>query len=521
MKFLKIYILVCSIVLHESLQPICIPGQFQQVPGSPFPAGSGPNAIAFSPITSGNLFAATVNSSGNNASVYLINQITGFFTLVDTPTTGTQPFDVAFSPIVSGNLFASITNFSDNTVSVYEVNQITGAFTSVSGSPFATGGSPAGIAFSPIVSGNLFAAIANNASNNVSVYQVNQTTGAFTLVSGAPFGTGLFPTKIAFSPVASGNLFAAVASGSDITVYQVNQTTGFFTNVSTVLTGLGTNSIAFSPIISGNLFAAVTNSATNNILVYEVNQTTGAFTAVPGSPFSPLGTFPFDVAFSPIISGNLFASVVNSNSNNVSVYQVNPINGVFSYVTGSPFSTGQGPAGIAFSPGESGNLFAAAANNISNNISGYKVCLPLAPILGLLLYNDCTAHTITGTALADGFRSIGNFVQATHCYAYECDNNGFTYDATNQVSLEYCQAAYNGVGFLVTSTQSVIGNCVAFANDAVGFDVTGSATIYYCFASQNDVNNYVNAGNLQNADTQIDNTVVGLTGPFAGANLFM
>ena len=91
---------------------------------------------------------------------------------------------------ISGNLFAAVANFNDNTVSVYGVNQTTGAFTEVSGSPFATGTNPYTVEFSPNISGNLFAAVANLNSNNVSVYDVNIATGAFTEVAGSPYAAG-------------------------------------------------------------------------------------------------------------------------------------------------------------------------------------------------------------------------------------------------------------------------------------------------------------------------------------------
>ena len=160
-----------------------------------------------------------------------------------------EPAWQAFSPIASGNLFSAVANFNDNTVSVYEVNQTTGAFIPVAGSPFATGAAPSSVEFSSIVSGNLFAAIPNNADNTVSVYEVNQITGAFTPVAGSPFPTGAIP-----------------------------------------------NFASFSPLVSGNLFAAVANFNGNTVSVYEVNQTTGVFTPVPGSPF-PTGTTPIQCNF--------------------------------------------------------------------------------------------------------------------------------------------------------------------------------------------------------------------------------
>ena len=57
------------------------------------------------------------------------------------------------------------------------MNQSTGALTQIVGSPFATGVQPNGIAYSPVVEGNLFSAVANYGSDTVSSYQVNLQSG--------------------------------------------------------------------------------------------------------------------------------------------------------------------------------------------------------------------------------------------------------------------------------------------------------------------------------------------------------
>ncbi len=138
----KLYLFLLPLICYAfSLQ--ALEGSFQEITGSPFPAGSGPGSFAY-------------------------------------------------SPLVSNNLFAAIPNYNDNPgdASVYQVNQTTGAFTPVPGSPFLTGPSPAWLAYSPIVSGNLFAAVVNYGNNTLSVYQVDQTTGAFTLVDSPTTGEG-------------------------------------------------------------------------------------------------------------------------------------------------------------------------------------------------------------------------------------------------------------------------------------------------------------------------------------------
>jgi len=370
--------LLCSLLGNSA--PV---GSFQEIAGSPFAAGAAPASLAYSPIVSGNLFSAVPNFSDNTVSVYQVDQNSGAFSQVaGSPFgTGAEPAWLAFSPVVAGNLFSAIVNFNDNTVSVYNVNQTSGAFTPVANSPFATGSAPYTVAFSPVVSGNLFAAVPNSDGQNVSVYQVDQSTGAFTPVPGSPFATGNGPYTVVFTPLVSGNLFAAITNYVDntVSVYSVNQTTGAFTEIagSPFATGAGPYGIAYSPVVGGNLFAAIVNNTDNTASVYQVNQTTGAFTPVAGSPFVT-GAAPNEIAFSPVASGNLFAAAVNFNSNNVSVYVVDQTTGAFTEVSGSPFASGTQPDGIAFSPLLTGGLFAATGNFGSNNASVYQVTLASA-----------------------------------------------------------------------------------------------------------------------------------------------
>jgi hypothetical protein len=150
-------------------------------------------------------------------------------------------------------------NDYDNTLSVYQVNTTTGAFTQVSGSPFATTDAAGDLAFSPVVNGNLFAAVTDYNDNVIYVYSVNTSTGALTQVSGSPFATGIYPGSIAFTPTIAGNLFAVVNAtdnedNSIMAVYQVNTSTGLFTQVSGSPFADLYYPLVISPLLSGNIF---------------------------------------------------------------------------------------------------------------------------------------------------------------------------------------------------------------------------------------------------------------------------
>ena len=289
------------------------------------------------------------------------------------------PIRIAFSPIVSGNLFAAVVNtaLANNNISVYLVNQLTGTFTRLLPDVPNSGLTPQDIAFYQIP-GGLFAAVVSSGSSSVAVYSVNPATGAFTNLP-PDVATGTQPTSIAFSPIVSGKMFAAVTNFADATVsiYSVNLTTGALSPVasSPFATGVGTNPIdvAFSPLIAGNLYAAVAKQGTDQISIYSVDLTTGAFTEVVGSPILTGGTLPLGIDFSPVVSGKLFVAATNGGSGSVSVFEVAPTSGTPTAVPGSPFAAGLVPDGIAFSRVVLGNLFAIVSNILDNTVSMYTV----------------------------------------------------------------------------------------------------------------------------------------------------
>ena len=222
-----------------------------------------------------------------------------------------------------------------------------GVLTPVSGSPFATGAFANSVAFSP--SGGLLAT-ANTDDNTVSVFSV-ASDGALTQVSGSPFGAGSAPISVAFSP--SGGLLATANAGDNtVSVFSV-ASDGALTQVSRSpsATGNGPDSLAFSP---GGALLAVTNfglggdppSLENTVSVFSV-ASDGALTPVSGSPFTT-GNGPGSVAFSP--SGRLLATANTGaigapgfTGNTVSVFSVTS-GGALTQVSGSPFTTGNAPS---------------------------------------------------------------------------------------------------------------------------------------------------------------------------------
>src|SRR5689334_21315880 len=114
-----------------------------------------------------------------------------------------------------------VTNSSAGSVSVYQLDQSTGALQRTTGSPVTTGGaSPDSLATDPL---KKFLLVANSTSATISVFSVNSTTAALSPVSGSPFGTPANSVRMVMHP--SGN-FVYTLTGTQILGYSFNSITG-------------------------------------------------------------------------------------------------------------------------------------------------------------------------------------------------------------------------------------------------------------------------------------------------------
>jgi 6-phosphogluconolactonase len=263
--------------------------------------------------------------------------------------------------------FAYVANNASNDVSGYTINASTGALTPMAGSPFAAGLGPASVAVDP--SGK-FTYVVNNVSKNVSGYTIDPSTGELTSVGSFP--AGLLPFSMAVDP--SGK-FAYVANAGEITAdsnvsgYKINSSTGALTAIpgSPFPAGRLLFSVAVDP--SGK-FAYVANAFFSNVSGYTIDQSTGALTPIAGSPFAA-GSFPVSVAMDPT---GKFAYVANSGDNNVSGYTINQSTGALTPIAGSPFAAGTGPFSVTVDPS---GKFVYVANlspsSLRGTVSGYTI----------------------------------------------------------------------------------------------------------------------------------------------------
>jgi 6-phosphogluconolactonase (cycloisomerase 2 family) len=101
-------------------------------------------------------------------------------------------------------------------------------------------------------------------------------------------------------------------------------------------------------IATASKFLFVSNEQTNNISVFSIDPATGALTLVPGSPF-PIGG-PSGAGISlGVTPDNQFLFASSSGLNNITVFSI-AANGTLTSISGSPFPAGGFPDGIKVSP---------------------------------------------------------------------------------------------------------------------------------------------------------------------------
>lgn len=135
--------------------------------------------------------------------------------------------------------------------------------------------------------------------------------------------------------------------------------------------------------------------------------------------------------------------------------------------------------------------------------------------------NNCTAVSCTtdSSINGNGFLVTGTNVSLNTCQAYENSANGFLATSQALAILQSCYSSFNNNGFVIDNNV-LVGKCIATFNGNIGFNAPATAIIYKCFASENGTNYTGTVPNVQNANTQVDLANSGLSGPFAGGNLF-
>jgi hypothetical protein len=306
---------------------------FTEPAGSPFAAGNAPKQIAVGDF---NLDAkpdlAVVNGTSQNVTILLGDGSGGFAAATGSPiAVGMSPTSLAVGDFNNdGKPDFVADNFTGASLSVF-LGDGTGSFVEAAGSPIAVTGGAIYVATGDFDADGLTdLATANFSPAGVGIL-VGTGNGGFTPAPGSPYPAGTTPQGLAVGDLnGDGRQDIAVANHAS-------------NNVS-VLLGSGSNgTVGFLPAVGSPLPVSNGPATANGPASVAIGDVTG-----DGKP---------DIA------------TANDNSNNSSVFVGNGV-GRFVHMTGSPFSTGMSPLGVAVGDLDGdGRADVAVANRGSNNVT--------------------------------------------------------------------------------------------------------------------------------------------------------
>jgi|GEM_PF-6902174 len=230
----------------------------------------------------------------------------------------------------AGFLYAVTDSTTANMIYGFSVNESTGELTPLAGFPLATGYIGSGLtnlelaAIDPV---NKRLYVGNRGSSNVTVYSIDQATGALTPTAFSPITTVANERTLTVHPSGS----PLIVGADNFASFAITSTTATAAPGSPYTMPTGVSPSAAVLTTDGNYYYAGGNSG-NFYAGYAVNSTTGELTALPGQPFDSGSTNPIPTATDA--SGRLF--VYSSRQALLRVYTLT--NGVPTAVTGSPFS---------------------------------------------------------------------------------------------------------------------------------------------------------------------------------------
>ena len=198
---------------------------------------------------------------------------------------------------------------------------------------------------------------------NVYGWTIDQNTGVLTAITaGMPTTAGSFGDSHAFCvTVDPTGRFAYVCNQDDgtVSVYVIDQTTGALTNTQQAQSGLRPRSVSIEPT---GRFAYVVNYGVNPpnicqgtyahgtgqgcvVRAFSISQTTGALTSIGANDMLATGTNPI---WSTIDPAGRVLYTVNINSNNVSAFLIDSTTGALSAL--GTYPAGNGPISINVDP---------------------------------------------------------------------------------------------------------------------------------------------------------------------------
>ncbi|MCE9599412.1 MAG: beta-propeller fold lactonase family protein [Spirochaetia bacterium] len=358
-----------------SIDPVT--GLLSQVSGSPFGIGPASGADVSQPVvdptgryvynssyTGGSLYGFSIDRNSQS-----VSPLTGL------PTGLNQPFPVA---IDANSRFMFV---SENTAGGFLKEFAIGTDGSLNQIGSVSGGTQPSY---PIVDAlNRFVFVGDFFGTNAAYpYKMDSSTGALTAAT--TVGYNAVSSLPAIEP--SGKLLflqntAGGVNGALLYSFLIDQISGGLgfvdqDSVSPGPQGIGipaTTPIPPAPVVTPDgrfLYVALTQNGNNAVAGYAIDSSTGVLTAIPGHPFATTG----DSVQQPAIhASGRFMYVANTASSTIDVFAINPSTGALSAIAGSPFTAGAGPGPVAI---DRGGLFAFVPNNnggAGNTMSVFKI----------------------------------------------------------------------------------------------------------------------------------------------------
>jgi 6-phosphogluconolactonase (cycloisomerase 2 family) len=243
----------------------------------------GTNPIALAVEPRGG-FLYVASTGSNTVTTFWIQPRTG--ALVELPrrvATGAAPTDIAVDPY---GRFVFVSNWVSGSISAYRI--VFGMLVPVHGSPFATEAHPMNLAVHP---NGRFLYATHTDTGRVSAFNVGDR-GTIAPVSGSPFPAGLDPAGVTAS-VDGRTLYVAEPLLEQVLVRRIDRATGALSDGQPPSAPAGNNVRTVRMDPSGR-FLYVFAETQEPVWVYSIDAT-GAPTPVSGSPFS-LGQSPLGLA---------------------------------------------------------------------------------------------------------------------------------------------------------------------------------------------------------------------------------
>jgi 6-phosphogluconolactonase (cycloisomerase 2 family) len=284
-------------------------------------------------------------------------------------------------------LYAStIDNLGTAKVWAYSIDATSGMLAAVVGSPYYSAGAFPGAMNLGSSGRYLYAAYGDSSGggapgNIVVAFAINTVTGALTPVPGSPFATGSAnPFSLAVDP---SDRFVYVVDQYDSTVvaFAIDASTGALTPIPGSSTGPAPVSRRLVTVEPSGKFLYVSSGNESTISAYAIDGATGALKTIQGSPFTTTQG-PVGIAVHP---GGSFLYTANLDLKSVSAFSIDTSTGALTSVPGSPFVTsGENPWSIVF--GAQGTFaYAPAAVNISANPAGVVAAFAVSSKTGALV----------------------------------------------------------------------------------------------------------------------------------------